>query len=213
MRHFYLSIKYRKCSVGAVCIAFLLCLCISSALAQSPDRKDLITLLSFSSTPKAIGDPVFGNLGGQYGVWNRFPDDQTQYCKLSFVQDEIVETGYCLQLDYDVDSPYPAYNGFWLKLQGADFTSFNTLNVYLRGDEKKGYTKRIKIELKDSENTAPYVVSGITSQWKKFSIPFSKYWKIKNWADMQELVIVFDDIVSTQKTGTIYLDTISVSKE
>ena len=60
------------------------------------------------------------------------------------------ELGYSIRLDYDVDSPNPAYNGFWMKLGNLDASAYNTLNFYIRGIADTAFTKRVKIELKDS---------------------------------------------------------------
>ena len=101
-----------------------------------------------------------------------------------------------------------------MKLVGEDFTNYNTLNFFLRGDEKSGFTKRVKIELKDQSNKpSPYIISGITGEWQQFSIPFEKFKRVSDWTSMNEFVIVFDDINSRPKAGTIYIDNISVSKE
>jgi hypothetical protein len=198
---------------NAIFPTFLVLCAVTFVYAQKKTTPDELLLASFDVAPDTMGDPVYNEIGGQYGVWNRFPDDATQYCKQSYALDPAVHHGLALQLDYDVDSPNPAYNGFWLKLNGRDFTAYKTLNLYIRGDSRKGYTTRLKVELKDYETTATYMVNGITSQWQKFSIPFTKYWKIKDWSQMNELVIVFDDIFSRPKVGTIYIDHITITKE
>ena len=99
-----------------------------------------------------------------------------------------------------------------MKLQNLDATSYNTLNFYVKGDGQKGFTRRLKIELKDP-NSAQFIITGLTDQWQKFSIPFEKFRRISNWNSLSELVLVFDDINSNPKSGTIYLDQISLSNE
>lgn len=156
------------------------------------------------------------NLGGDFGTWDKDPNDDTQSITSTFVQDDAKGNpgGYALRLDYDVDSPNPAYNGFWMKLEGADATPYNTLTFYVKGDAEKGFTKRLKIELKDQTNKpSAYIVSGITDQWQKISIPFEKFRRITDWSKMNEFVIVFDDINSNPKTGSIEVDDISFSAE
>lgn len=158
------------------------------------------------------------NLGGDFGGWDKDPNDDTQSAAISFnFGDDPTGNadGYSLRLDYDVDSPNPAYNGFWTKLEGEDFSAFDTLNIFIKGDVSKGFTKRIKIELKDFQSSSPFILNGITEEWQKFQIPFEKFTRIKpdGWSSMNEFVIVFDDINSSPKTGTIYVDQISVSKE
>jgi len=154
------------------------------------------------------------NLGGDFGAWDKDPNDESQGCQLSFAEDDSMgdKEGYTIRLDYDVDSPNPAYNGFWMKLNGLDASAYNTINLYFKGEGE--FTKRVKIEVKDSTNKpSSYILSGITDQWQKFSIPFEKFRRISNWNSLSELVLVFDDINSNPKSGTIYLDQISLSNE
>ncbi|MFH1800203.1 MAG: carbohydrate binding domain-containing protein [Candidatus Omnitrophota bacterium] len=156
------------------------------------------------------------NIGGDFGGWDKDPNDESQGTQMSFDTDDSQgdAAGYAIRLDYDVDSPNPAYNGFWMKLNGEDATAYNTLNFYVKGDAKAGYTKRFKIELKDMTNKpSAYIVSGITDQWQKISIPFEKFRRIENWNSLNELVFVFDDINSSPKTGSILIDQITFSKQ
>src|SRR3989338_2888870 len=83
------------------------------------------------------------NLGGDFGAWDKDPNDETQGCQQSFEATHVLgdETGYSIRLDYDVDSPNPAYNGFWMKLNDLDTTAYNTVNFYLKGDATNGFTK------------------------------------------------------------------------
>lgn len=156
------------------------------------------------------------NIGGDFGAWDKDPNDETQSSQMSFESDDALgdKLGYSIRLDYDVDSPNPAYNGFWMKLNDLDATAYNSVNFYIKGDVKAGFTKRIKIELKDSsQQPSPYILSGVTEEWQKISIPFEKFRRIKNWDALSEFVVVFDDINSNPKAGTIFVDHITFSSE
>ncbi|MBI2167525.1 MAG: hypothetical protein HYU34_04680 [Candidatus Omnitrophica bacterium] len=156
------------------------------------------------------------NIGGDFGSWDKDPNDETQFCQTTFETQDALgnEGGYALRLDYDVDSPNPAYNGFWMKLNGEDATPYNALSFYVKGDAEKGFTKRVKIELKDMSNTAsPYIVTGLTDQWQKITVPFEKFRRVSDWSAMNEFVVVFDDINSSPKTGAIYIDQVALTKE
>lgn len=156
------------------------------------------------------------NIGGDFGAWDKDPNDETQGTQMSFDTDDSQgdASGYAIRLDYDVDSPNPAYNGFWMKLNGEDATAYNTLDFYVKGDAKAGYTKRFKVELKDMTNKpSSYIVSGVTDQWQKISIPFEKFRRIENWNSLNEIVFVFDDINSSPKKGSILIDQITLSKQ
>ena len=156
------------------------------------------------------------NIGGDFGTWDKDPNDETQSVQMAFEGDDAAgeASGYSIRLDYDVDSPNPAYNGFWMKLNGEDATPYNAVNFYVRGDAEKPFTKRLKIELKDMSNQpSPYIITGITNKWQKFTVPFEKFRKVKDWSAMNEFVVVFDDINSNPKVGTIYIDHVTFSKE
>ncbi len=156
------------------------------------------------------------NIGGDFGSWDKDPNDETQVSQMSFESDDALgdKMGYSIRLDYDVDSPNPAYNGFWMKLNDLDATAYNTVNFYIKGDAKAGFTKRVKIELKDSsKQPSPYILSGVTDTWQKFSIPFEKFRRVKNWDALSEFVVVFDDINSNPKAGTIFIDNVTFSNE
>ena len=71
-------------------------------------------------------------MGGNFGAWDKNPEDTTQSCTDAFDGDVKYGTkGYSIKLDYDVDSPEPAYNGFWLALNGADLRQYNAIVFYI----------------------------------------------------------------------------------
>lgn len=189
--------------------AFALTL-ITGALSPAAFAGAELVVADFDSGDKP------NNLGGDFGSWNKDPNDDTQSANMSFEADDALgnAAGYALKLDYDVDSPNPAYNGLWMKFNGQNATEYNTLNFYVRGEGLNNYTKRIKLEVKDMNNRpSPYIVSGITESWQKISIPFEKFRRIQDWSALNEFVIVFDDINSSPKQGTILIDQITLSKE
>ena len=156
------------------------------------------------------------NIGGDFGSWDKDPNDETQSTKMSFEPDDALgnASGFSIHLDYDVDSPNPAYNGFWMKLNNFDATQYNTLSFCLKGDAKKGFTKRLKIELKGADAKAsPFIVTGITDQWQEFLIPFDKFRRISDWSGLTEFVVVFDDINSNPKAGAMFIDHVKFTTE
>jgi opacity protein-like surface antigen len=149
-------------------------------------------------------------LGGDYGAWNKDESDPTQRCTNSFDKANAYGgAGYALRLDYDVDSPNPAYNGFWMKLQGTNVSGYKNLVLYVKGDASRGYTPQIKLELKNGREVGKYLLKGITDDWQQVSIPLQEFAGITDWSSLTEFVVVFDDLTSTKKVGTIYLDEIS----
>ena len=152
------------------------------------------------------------NLGGDFGAWDKDPTDFTQTCLDSFSSEvKCGDKGYSLKLTYDVDSPEPAYNGFWTKLQNQDLKSYKELVFFVKGDEEKGFTKRFKVELKNPTQVGSFLVSGLTSEWQKVIVPLNKFKRITDWSKMTEFVVVFDDLTSNPKEGIIYFDDICFS--
>ncbi len=148
-------------------------------------------------------------LGGDYGSWDKDPSDPTQRCTIAFDKSNAFgNAGYSLRLDYDVDSPNPAYNGFWMKLQNTNLTTYKTVSFYIKGDAARGFTPQIKVEIKNGSEVGRYLLKGISDEWQKVSIPLKDFAGITEWNSMTEFVIVFDDITSTKKVGTIYIDEI-----
>ena len=149
-------------------------------------------------------------LGGDYGAWNKDETDPTQRCVNAFDKTNAYGgVGYALRLDYDVDSPNPAYNGFWMKLQDVDVSGYKNLVLYVKGDPERGHTNRVKLELKNTSEVGKYTLEGVTDEWQRFSIPLADFAGLSNLSAMTEFVVVFDDLTSTSKVGSIYLDKIS----
>lgn len=150
------------------------------------------------------------NIGGDFGSWNKDPADKTQYCNMSFdPKAKRGDAGYAVRLDYKVDSPNPAYNGFWMKLNKFDANGCQALVFYVKGDPDKKFTTRFKVELKNKSEVGKFMVTGVTGEWQKIAIPLEKLQGLTDRSALEEFVIVFDDLNSSVKTGTIYIDDIS----
>ena len=208
-----MKLKMKYAWAGLVFCALFAGIFVSQSSAEkasdAPAQKGLL-IADFNSGDKP------NNVGGDFGAWNKDAKDDTQGAFMSFVADDAMgdEAGHAVRLDYGVDSPNPAYNGFWMKLNNADFTAYDTLNFYVKGDPKAGFTKRVKLELKDDSGLprGSFVMTGVNEKWQKISVPFKEFGNKTNWKQMSEFVVVFDDANSRPKTGSIYLDQVSVSK-
>lgn len=176
---------------------------------EKKEVKDVLVIADFNSGKKP------SNIGGDFGRWDKDPKDTTQTCIVSFSKKERVgDKGYSLRIDYDVDSPNPAYNGAWFKLNGIDITPYKFLNISIKGDKKKGFTEVMKVELKnEGGEDEVYYITGIEDKWKDFKIPLDDFLGITDFSKMSEFVIVFEDVKATKKKGTIYIDNIYFSKK
>lgn len=152
-----------------------------------------------------------GDMGGG-GIWTKDPNDSTQGCSMSYNSEaKHGDTGFSLQIDYDVDSPNPAMSGLWMKLQDPDLSQYGKLSLWIKGDDSIGFSKSIKLELKNSKGEAgKYALYGITKRWERFVIPLVDFADIKDFSSMTEFVIRFDDQINAdKKAGRIYVDDIS----
>lgn len=150
------------------------------------------------------------NLGGDFGGWDKDPNDDTQGCRATFASDDSTGNleGFALRLDYDVDSSSPAYNGFWMKLENVNAVHYDTLSFDVRGASHR-FTKRLKVELKSPDSrSSSFIVSGISNEWQTIQIPLKRFKGIKDWTVLTELILVFDDVNTAPKKGTLLVDQI-----
>jgi len=154
-------------------------------------------------------------LGGGFGAWDYRPYDRTQGASVYYTRKEkLGEKGFSVAIKYDVDSPSIAFNGFWMKLNGIDVSSYSKLVFWIKPDPKKGCTKIFKIELKNKAGeVGKYYVKGIKiGEWQQIIIPLSEFEGISSFNEMDEFIIVFENRIVTQKVGKLYLDMIYFSK-
>jgi hypothetical protein len=181
----------------------------AAPVAEAPKPSETLMLADFNSGEKP------NNVGGNFGAWNKDPSDPTQWCKEAF--DNVVrygESGFSMKLDYSVDSPNPAYNGFWMMLPNLDASKYDTVNLWVKGDPQAGYTTVFKIEIKNANRqVGRYYVSNVSDQWKQVSIPLSEFKGLIDKTSLTEFVIVFEDRMATKKKGTIYIDDITFTKK
>lgn len=151
-------------------------------------------------------------IGGDFGTWNKSKTDTTQFSRESFNSNPRITyggRGVSLQLDYDVDSPRSAYNGFWMRLGRIDLTPYQNFVFHVRGDENFGYTTKFKVELKNMEGLiASFLVEGVDDNWQRVTIPLEQMKQTGNWREAKEFIIIFEDIGVTEKVGRIYIDQI-----
>jgi len=178
---------------------------VSAAIAapQAPVARLVLADFDQAGWRTSLGDP--------FGGWDRDPGDPTQFCRPRLVEEpRLGHAGYSLRLDYDVDSPNPAYNGFWMKLPGIALRQFGTLSLAIRGDPDRGFTRRLTLELKDRRHTASYLLEGIGAKWVRMRIPLEAFRNIESIGAATELVIVFADETATERVGSVYVDEIAL---
>jgi len=182
---------------------------LSSEPSKAKTPSEILVVADFDSGEKP------NNLGGNFGAWNKDPSDPTQWCKESF--DNVArrsDKGFSMKLDYSVDSPNPAYNGFWMMLPNTDISKYDTLSLWVKGDPRGGYSTVFKIELKNAnKQVGRYYISNVTDSWQKVSIPLSEFKGLIDKTNITEFVVVFEDRMATNKKGVIYIDDITFTKK
>ena len=147
-----------------------------------------------------------------FGTWDKDPNDSSQYCRMTINQQVTYnQTGSSLQLDYDVESTNPAFNGFWMKLNNINISDFDHLVFWAKSIDDKKTT--LKVELKSGSRVGSVYVQDIGSEWKKLSLPLSDFKGLSDVQTLSEFVVVFEDRMVGDKTGTIYLDEIQFLKK
>ncbi len=176
------------------------------------DKDNVLLVTDFSSGTKK----VFGSFAGEFGTWENDPKDETQFCRMGIGEtlDRFGKPDYFVRLNYDVGSPRPAFNGFWMKLNHLDITPYEYVSFLVKGEDK--FTTQLKVELKNKKGErVVYFISGVTPDWQRIVMPLDKLKKVNaitDWTDMTEFVMVFDDILATEKVGTICIDDLNFAK-
>jgi len=156
------------------------------------------------------------NLKGESGTWQNDPSDEEQSIKANFDTNvKVRDKGASLKLEYDVDSPKNAVNGYWTQLGSFDASKYDHLELWVKGDEEKGYPASFKVEFKKYRKNekgftetiiGSYVVSGLTGAWQKFSVPLNIMNGILDWRDIEEFVITFEKRRLNKKIGAMFID-------
>lgn len=196
----------------SICVALLMALFISFAAADfcfAAQKSGELLIADFNSGEKP------NNIGGDFGSWNKDPADFTQGCTESFESaNRRGDSGFGMKLDYSVDSKNPAYNGFWMALNGIDASKYDNLAFWVKGDAKIGYTTVFKVELKNAvKQIGRYYVTNVVDQWQEVVIPLADFKGLTDLSNMSEFVIVFEDRIASNKKGVIYIDDIRFLKK
>jgi hypothetical protein len=203
-------------SIGFVVLTLQGCSCdmgISSAEDAAKQRE--VSLYSVSIMDFDSGT-MKNNLNGDSGTWEANPLDEEQSIKAS-LDPEIkrAEKGASLKLEYDVDSPEDAVNGFWTQIRTFDASAYDHFEFWVKGDKEKGYPEAFKIEFKKFEDNisqnhdktikGSYVVKGVTDEWQKVSVPLNVMNGILDWHDIREFVITFENRRLACKEGVVFV--------
>ncbi|HOG24062.1 MAG TPA: glucoamylase family protein [Candidatus Omnitrophota bacterium] len=170
------------------------------------------------------------NRGGASGDWNWNPADvnnsYTDATIVSMPGADGIESRV-LQLTYSVDSDVPARNGFWTKLMAVDGRKYDHLALDIKGDPKRGFTEKFRIEVKKcldeecQQTIQGSAVISVSEEWETVNVPLNKLTGLIDFSDpdawtdpkksydhLDELIIIFNDVFVTKKSGRIFIDNI-----
>jgi len=167
---------------------------------------DALLLANFDSGEK------INALTGPFGAWEKDPNDASQKCTMSFVKPGYDGKGSAIKLVFSVDSPNPAYNGLWMKLQDKDISAYKKLVFWVKGEPSDTPPNNFKMELKNAKEVGHFYVTGITGEWTKIEIPLDKFDGLTSLQKMTELTVVFEDSNTVPKKGSLYFDEIYFAK-
>src|SRR3989338_2885512 len=172
----------KKLVVGIVAVFAMVALITPISMADIKSQPNVFVIADFNSGEKP------NSIGGDFGAWNKDPTDFSQGCVESFDSvNRVGPTGFGLKLDYSVESKNPAYNGFWMFLQGFDASKYDNLAFWVKGDDKVGYTTVFKVELKNTnKQVGRYYVTNITDQWQGVVIPLKDFKGITDFSNLTE---------------------------
>lgn len=152
-------------------------------------------------------------IGGSYGQFDVNPDDENAFIKLQFKKDrDIHKKGYHLKVTYDVESDRPTFNGIWTKLKTLDLSRFEAVSLKIKGDKKRGFSSKLRIEIKDNQpKKIVTTLDYISDKWKNYIILFDNFDGDPDdldYKNIKEFIIIFEDWLVTKKTGRYYFDDI-----
>lgn len=156
------------------------------------------------------------SLGGRiYSSEERLPAYDEIPCRVSIVNGGAggEKGGKSLRVEHDLVKPgMDSVSNCKLDLLSANLSPYNTLRLYLKGDSEAGFSPRLKLLFIDDRNRyGIYLVSGISSTWTKFDIPFEAFRrKDLNWSSMKTFSVMFDGLNVTPTKGAVFIDNIEV---
>jgi len=139
--------------------------------------------------------------GGVSDTWEKNPEDPREFCKSKIIREK---GDAFLQLRFK-ETP-DSYNGYYLKLNGADLRPYENFSFEIRGG-KNDAPEIVKIELKNSKNeVGRYYIANISPYWREIKIPLKNFRGISRFDKMSELVFVLEGNKLKTTEGTFFVD-------
>lgn len=145
-------------------------------------------------------------LGGEFGTWSANGANVTDAVEPGAGRDG----ASAWRVDYDI-APSGSYGGVWMRLMNIDARPARTLTLALRGNGE--FAPQFRVELKAGQPGALTVgratLSGITDQYKTFTVPLAQFAGLGDTGALYELTVVLDQQAGPVTRGTYYFDCIA----
>ena len=110
--------------------------------------------------------------------------------------------------------------GWQLRLPSLDASTYDHLELWIRGDEHTGYADALKLEFKQPLSGGPpgllrqgsYVINGITGNWRRIRIPLNRMNGIEDWKQLRWLTLALQPRRLSISSGGYWLDDIALIK-
>lgn len=185
-------------------LSFWLVFGFGEAFASNPCVKEVVI--------ESFDQPLSGRSG--VSVKNVMDDGQDIRAELSPDDALSKQQGRSLMLIYDVDSAQSARVDFWFLPDQTDFSSFQALRFFIKADPLAGGSKNVTLQITNGQRRrSSYILSGIGKSWKRFEIPLKRFNRIRDWSDIREITLSFDDVFSVPKEGVLLIDEITATAQ
>ncbi len=112
----------------------------------------------------------------------------------------------CLRVDFDLDSPNPAFGGISIALHGTDGSACNALRMSIHN-----LPSQLKVELhgKGGIGVIRAAKGETINESCTIEIPFTQFGgMITDWSNLDRIMLVLEDDFCVPKTGTMWIEEI-----
>jgi len=141
------------------------------------------------------------------GAWEAVSDDKQVSFKAE-LQDRIRigEEGQAIALDYDFRSGADLVGGLWLDVSEHDFSGYDLLGFWIKGESTLGFSKIVGITIEDKfGNRVTKMSSQISGEWGKVEMSLNSL-KDKKFSNIVEINIFIDKRYTSIEAGRCYID-------
>lgn len=191
--------------------ALLLAACARGAAPPPTGAPDRLVIHSFD------GGTFTNALGGGMGAWALDAADTEHVVRFDLVDAGAGGSGQALRLSYAWDPAGETVNGLWMRLNGLDASSYDRLELRVRGDPEAGFGPAFQVQLKKPDprgtgqtHRGSFVVEGVTSEWRTVSIPLNLLTGLPDRTGLEELVIVLHARRGGPDRGAYLIDDVAL---